>query len=69
MKHRLLCFLLGILIAIVADALLYLSFSIGCKSFDIWSWSDEAAGGFAVCFFCISAFSLVFTQFIEKQKP
>jgi hypothetical protein len=69
MKHRLLCFLLGIIIAIVADSLLYLSFSIGCKSFDFWSWSDETAGRFAFLFFFASAIPLVFTQFIEKPKP
>jgi hypothetical protein len=69
MKHRLLCFLLGILIAIVADALLYLSFSIGCKSFDIWSWEDGTAGTFAYFFFFASAIPLVATQFIEKPKP
>jgi hypothetical protein len=68
MKHRLLCFLLGIIIAIVADVLLYLSFSIGCKSFDIWSWDDVTTEMFSMLFFIFTATPIVATQFIEKPQ-
>ena len=68
MKQRILKFILGILIAIVINSILYTAFSIGYMSFDMNYWDAESRGMFAFFFALVTIVSLIFTQFIE-DKP
>lgn len=62
MKERLLRFVLGLLIALVLNAIIYVAFSIGNVSFDITTWGEDSTGMFGWLFAVISLFSVCLTQ-------